>query len=162
MIEPSAPTAAFRAAMLAHDVPGLIATTTPDVVLHSPITDRLAFRGQAQLAALMAEVFEVIEEIRYVDDVGDARTRALTATARVGGVALEESVLVRLDAAGLVQEMTLFVRPMPALVTLAAALGPRLARRRGRVQGAVVTALTKPLALLVRGGERVAVGLSRP
>jgi hypothetical protein len=162
MIEPKAPTATFRAAMLARDVPGVLAATTPDVVLKSPITDRFSFRGHRQLAELMADVFVVIEDLHYTDDVGDARTRALTATGRVGDAALEESVLVRLDEAGLIEELTLFVRPMPALVALAAELGPRVARRRSRGRGAVVTAMMKPLAFVTRSGEGLGARLARP
>ncbi len=162
MIEPRAPTANFRAAMLAQDLPGLLATMAPGVVLNSPITDRFRFEGHDQLRELMGDVLVVIQDLRYLDDVGDDRTRSLRASGRVGRVVLQESVLVRLDEAGLIEELTLFVRPMPALVTLAAELGPRVARRRGRAQGAVVSALMKPLAFATRGGEGVAVGLAKP
>jgi hypothetical protein len=50
--------------------------------------------------------------------------------------------------------MRIFIRPMPGLAAVAAALGPRLARRRGRLRAAVVTAFTRPLVVLLSAGDR--------
>jgi ketosteroid isomerase-like protein len=47
-------TARYRTAAEAGDVDGVVATLAPDVVLHSPITDKLEFRGLATLSAALA------------------------------------------------------------------------------------------------------------
>ena len=57
----SATTRRFREAAEARDVDALLATLSEDVVLRSPITDRITFRGLAQLGELMQSVFATIE-----------------------------------------------------------------------------------------------------
>jgi hypothetical protein len=162
LLETDTPTAALRAAAERHDADAFIAALAPDVVLRSPITMSFAFQGHAQLRPLMEDVFSVVSDIRYTADVGDDRHRVLRAEARVGGQQIVESVVVTLDDDGLVSELELFVRPMPGLVALAAALGPRLARRRGRVRAAAVRAMIGPLAVMTGRGERLAAKLARP
>jgi hypothetical protein len=156
------PTAAFVEAAGAHDVPAVVALTTPDVVLRSPITTSFVFRGQEQLSRLLTDVFEVLPDQRYTGDVGDSRSRAIRGTATIHGMELNEVILAQVDEAGLVSSMELFMRPMPAVVALASELGPRMARRRGRVQGLAATAMLKPLAAMVRRGEGTGARLARP
>lgn len=156
------PTAAYRAAVDAGDVEALLACVTPDVTLKSPITDQFEFRGAAQLRDLMEDVFAVVGERRFHADLGDDRHRVLRASGRVRGIAVEESIHVTLGADGLIERIELFFRPLPGLTALAAALGPRVARRRGRAQGAVVAALMAPLAFMTRHGEKAGVRLARP
>ena len=56
---------------------------------------------------------------------------------------------------GLLDDVTIFVRPLPALAALFATLPPRVsARRRGRLTGAVALVATRPLALAVGGADR--------
>jgi hypothetical protein len=57
---------------------------------------------------------------------------ALFASARIGDVSLGEAQQIRLDDNGLLSEITLFMRPIPAMTALLRALGPRMARRQGR------------------------------
>ena len=61
MAAASATTRRFREAAEARDVDALLATLSEDVVLRSPITDRITFRGRAQLGELMQSVFATIE-----------------------------------------------------------------------------------------------------
>ncbi|WP_345712298.1 nuclear transport factor 2 family protein, partial [Kineococcus glutinatus] len=103
-----------------------------DVRLVSPITAQFTFQGRARVRVLFEEAFAVLQGITYTDQLLQERTAVLCATARIGGVRAQEVQLLRLDDAGLIREITLFVRPLPALTGLAAALGPRLARREGR------------------------------
>ena len=72
-------------------------------------------------------------------------------------------MLVTLDDDGLIAEMEeLAVRPMPGLMAVAAALGPRVARRRSRLRGIAVRALIGPLAFVATRGEGVSVKLAAP
>ena len=162
IIHDDAPSAAFVRASQAHDVPALMACTTPDVVLRSPITGSFAFRGREQVAAVMEDVYAVLADAVYDGDVGDGRTRALRGTATIGGLEVHEIVLLELDHEGLVESMEIFMRPMPALLAVAAALGPRVAARNGRARALATRMMIAPLAFATRHGERVGSSLARP
>ncbi|ADB49526.1 nuclear transport factor 2 family protein [Conexibacter woesei] len=161
-LDADTPTAAYRAAAEAGDVEAAVACVAPDVTLKSPITDSFAFHGRDQFRVLMEDVFAVLEDRRYVADVGDDRTRMLKGTGRVNGIAIEEAFLVTLNGDGLIERVELFVRPLPGLTALAAALGPRVARRRSRSRAIAVAAMIKPLAFMTRSGEGIGARLARP
>src|SRR5207247_9994390 len=123
------------------------------VVLRSPITDAFQFRGQAELRELMEAVFATIEQIRYYEDVGDARSRALFYRARVGSQPLEEACLVRLDDQARITELTLSFRPLRGLTRFTAGVTPRLARRHSRARAMLAAAGAGLLAFLAATGE---------
>lgn len=158
------PARAYRAAGEAHDLDALLATLSPGVVFHSPLSDRARFAGHDQVGELFTAVFSVLSDIRYHTDVGDDTTRMLGATARLGRQSLEESALLRFDDDGLVAEITMWIRPLPALTALMAALGPVMARSTGRPGlPLLVSAAVKPLATLTDLGDRTLVPLlTRP
>jgi hypothetical protein len=156
------PTTAYRQASERKDVAGMVACLAPDVVLVSPITDGFAFRGREQLRALLEDVMAVVDDVRYTTDVGDGSTRVLRLEARVGPQRLVEALLVELAPDGLITRMELFVRPLPGLTTLAAALGPRVARRRSPARALAVRAMIAPLAFATRHGEGLGARLARP
>ena len=139
---------------------GFVATLAPDVVLHSPITSSLDFDGVEAVRALMPHVLSVVDEIAYTDDVGDAQTRALFYTARIGAVDVEEATRVRLDDQARITDITIWFRPMPGLAALMARLGPRMADTPAKA--AAVRAMTAPLAAMTRQGDKVAVKLVKP
>jgi ketosteroid isomerase-like protein len=161
-IDTDTPTAAYRAAVEAGDLAALRACVAPDVTVKSPITDSFEFHGRDQFVALMEDVVAVIDERRFLADVGDAHHRVLKGAGRVRGVAIDEALFVTLDDDGLITRVELFVRPLPGLTTLAAALGPRVARRRSRARGVAVTAMISPLAFMTRSGEKLGARLARP
>ncbi|MFC4116061.1 nuclear transport factor 2 family protein [Nonomuraea zeae] len=154
------PALAYRQAGEAHDVDALVATLADDVVFHSPISDNAAFAGKEQVRELFSVVFSVLSGLRYHGDVGDERTRALTATARLGRQELHEAAVVEVGADGLIREVTMWIRPLPALTAMMAALGPGLARATGRPGlPLLVGAAVKPLAAMTRLGDRTLVPL---
>jgi hypothetical protein len=161
-VDPDSPLAAMRAAGEAGDAAAFAACAAPDVVVRSPITTSFAFRGRDQLRALMEDVFSVFDDLRYDGDEGSATSRTIHGFARLNGMEVHEAAIVTLDDGGLITEMELFIRPMPALVNLAAVLGPRVARRRGRARSVAVRALLAPLALATRKGEGIGARLARP
>jgi hypothetical protein len=149
-------TARYRRAMEAHDVDGVIATLAPDVVLHSPITDRAAFHGHDEMRELLRAIFATINDIGYVAEVGDARTRALFVRATINGQSSAEAIRIELNDQAQISEITAFVRPLPGLTALAAALGPRVvAGRHGRLRVSIARLLFAPLALATRLGDRL-------
>ncbi|NUP02646.1 MAG: nuclear transport factor 2 family protein [Nonomuraea sp.] len=154
------PAKAYRQAGEAHDVAALVATLADGVVFHSPLSERAGFEGRAQVGALFTAVFDVLSDLRYQSDTGDRSTRVLTATARVGRQKLHEAAQVAFDEEGLVREITMWIRPLPALTALMAALGPRLARRKGTPGlPLLVGAAVRPLAAMTRFGDRTIVPL---
>jgi len=156
------PLAAYCAAVEAGDLGRLRACLAPQVTLKSPITDRFEFVGVDQVLDVMADVFAVVSDRRLHEACGEGRERVLKGGGVVGGVALEESLHVRLGDDGRVERIELFIRPLPGLTALAAALGPRVARRRGPAQAVAVKAMMAPLAFATRHGERAGVRLARP
>jgi hypothetical protein len=156
------PLSAYRAAYDAHDVDALVATLRPDCRLVSPITDRFAFEGHQQLRNLFEDVLATVDEGAHVLDVGDDHTRAMKLVGRIGKQRFAETLLFTLDDDGLIAEIEIFVRPMPGLLTMAAALGPRVARRRGRMRALAVRLMMGPLARIARAGEPVGSTLAAP
>jgi SnoaL-like domain len=155
--------AAWRAAGEAGDARAAAGTLAADVEVISPLTEQFRFRGRDQVTEMLTAAFEVISDIRFHTEVGDGATRALFYRARVGRQPVEEAQLLRLDESGLIREITLFGRPLPALTAVMTAIGPRLlrAQRRPGLAG-VVGAATRPLAFLTRLGERRLVPLADP
>lgn len=162
MLALDTPTARYRAAAEAHDVDGMLACMAPGVVLSSPITDVFTFAGRDQLRLLLEDVFAVMDDVAYSVDAGDDRTRVLRLSARIGSQRLDEVMLVTLDGDGLIERFELFVRPLPGLTAMAAALGPRVARRRGRARALAARAMLAPLARMTRSGEGLGARLARP
>ncbi|MGW3341749.1 nuclear transport factor 2 family protein [Nonomuraea rubra] len=154
------PALAYRRAGEAHDLAALAATLSEDVVFHSPLSAAAEFRGKEQAVQLFSVVFDVLSDLRYHSDVGDDRTRALTATARLGDREIHEAAMVEVGEDGLLREITLWIRPLPALTALMAALGPGLARAAGRpAVSLLVAAAVKPLAAMTALGDRTLVPL---
>ncbi|WP_433126148.1 nuclear transport factor 2 family protein [Micromonospora sp. CA-240977] len=129
MNQPYPAVAAWRAAGEAGDAEAAVAALSPGVTLLSPITERFTFQGRQQVRDLLEVALAAIDGITYTDQVAEGRTVALFYEAQVGGRRLGEAQRLRLRADGLISEITLFIRPLPALTLLMTRLGPELARR---------------------------------
>jgi hypothetical protein len=162
MLAVDSPLAAYRAAATAQDTAGMLACLRPDVVLRSPITTRFSFSGHAQLGPLLDDVHAVVAPPTFRADAGDDRARLLILESRVGREPITELLSITLDDDGLIATMELAVRPMPGLLALAAALGPRVARRHSRTRAAAVKMMISPLALAATRGEGLASKLAAP
>jgi hypothetical protein len=122
---------AFRSAVEAGNLEGMLATFADDAVLHSPTTFK-PFEGRAAIAQLLAILFEVFEDFKYSDELeAEDGTRALIFNARVGDRNLQGLDLIRFDDSGLIRDLTVMVRPRSALEALLAEVAPRLAESRG-------------------------------
>ena len=150
----SAAVTALRAAGERGDADAVAELLAPDVVFHSPMTERVRFEGKDEVAALYRDIFAVVEDIDTTEPLVLGDTRAFSFRAHVRGVELEAMNLMRCNEQGQIVEFTVFIRPLPALATLFAALPPRVsARRRGRPRAAVATSLARPLAFVVRTAD---------
>ena len=146
----------YRRAAEAGDVAGVVATLAPNVVFHSPITERISFNGHAEMHELLGAVFATVSNVRYFADVGDDRTRVLFDRLDVNGVEMEQAHRLSLNERGEIEEITVFFRPLPGLAALTCALGPRVAEaRHGRARGAIARVLLAPLGLFTSIGDRL-------
>jgi hypothetical protein len=142
---------ALRAAGESGDADAVAELLAPDVVFHSPMTARIRFEGKEEVAALHRDIFAVLEDLDTTEPLALGDTRSFSFRARVRGAELEAINLVRFNEQGQIVEFKVFARPLPSLATLFAALPPRVsARRRGRLRGALVAFLTRPLAFALR------------
>jgi hypothetical protein len=132
----------WRAAGEARDAAAAMAALTEDVRLISPITEQFEFRGRAQLGQLLEVALGAIDSITYTDQVAQGATVALFYEGTIRGTRIHEAQRLRLTPDGLICEITLYVRPLPALTRLMSRLGPELARRNGQPGLARVIPLT--------------------
>lgn len=145
---------ALRLAAECADADAVAELLAPDVVFHSPMTERIRFEGKDEVAALHRDIFAVLEGIATTEPLMRGDAGAFSFRARVGRVELEAMNLVRCDEQGRIVECTVFVRPLPGLAALFAALPPRVSRRRrGPLRSAVATSLARPLAFAVRTAD---------
>ena len=116
----------FRAGVEARDHAAMVATLADDVVLHSPVTFR-AFEGRDATAYVLAGVMRVFTNFRYTDQLaaGDG-VHTLVFRADVGEREVEGIDLVRINAGDLIDDLTVFVRPLSGLNALAARMAEEL------------------------------------
>jgi hypothetical protein len=152
----------LRVAFEARDLDGVAEALAADVVLHSPVTSSFRFVGKDEVTALLGIIREVFEDLHYLDEFGEDGSRVLVFRARVSGQQLEGTDILRLDEQGRVCEIRVFIRPLPGLTALTAALAPRLARHMGRARSAAVAGMVRPIAAITRLGDvpgsRLAMG----
>jgi hypothetical protein len=106
---------AFRRAAETKDLDLLRETLAEDVVLHSPILFK-GFEGREMTMVVLANVIEVFEDFRYLDEVHGDGTVVLRFAAKVDGRFEIEGVdYLTLDADGRVTDLTVFLRPQKAV-----------------------------------------------
>ena len=115
----------FRAAVEARDHDAMVATLAPNCQLFSPVAFK-PFDGREAVAELFWNLFEVFEDFSYVDELEGDDSHALIFRARVGDKAVHGLDHLRFDADGLIDEFTVMIRPLSALVAMGEAMGPRV------------------------------------
>jgi hypothetical protein len=117
---------AFRAAVEARDLDAVTATLASDVVLHSPVAFR-PYAGRETVGTLLRLISETFEDLRYTDELhGPDGVQALVFRTRVGEREIEGVDLLRLDADGLVADLTAVLRPLSGVIALAQAIAPKV------------------------------------
>jgi hypothetical protein len=105
----------FRRAAETKDLDLLRETLTEEVVLHSPILFK-GFEGREMSMMVLANVIQVFEDFRYLDEVHGDGTVVLRFAAKVDGKFEIEGIdYLTLDAEGRVTELTVFLRPQKAV-----------------------------------------------
>ena len=118
----------FRAAIEARDLDAAVALVREDVVFRSPVVFT-PYEGREALRQILAAVIDVFEDFRYTREIGadGAADHALVFEARVGDKQVQGCDFIHVDADGVIDEFTVMVRPLQAMLALAEAMKARLA-----------------------------------
>jgi hypothetical protein len=113
----------FRKAVEQRDPEAIAATLADNVVFRSPVAFR-PYEGKAITAAILRGVLRVFEDFHYVRELSsdDHRDHALVFRTRVGDTTVEGCDFLHLDDSGLIDELTVMVRPLSAAQALAGAM----------------------------------------
>jgi hypothetical protein len=117
----------FRAAVEARDFEGAVALLAEDVVFRSPVVFR-PYQGRDTVAAILLAVSQVFEDFRYEREIGaeGGRDHALVFKARVGEREIHGCDLLHTDEHGLIDDLTVMVRPLSAALALGEAMKAQL------------------------------------
>lgn len=126
------PTHPFRTAVEAWDHDAIDALLAEDVTFRSPVVHGPS-SGRETVGALLRVVATVFEDFRYERGIGDdgPGDHVLVFHARVGDREVQGIDLLHTREDGLVDELTVMVRPMSGAVALAEAMKARLAAAGG-------------------------------
>jgi SnoaL-like domain len=117
---------AFRSAVEAGDADALLATLAPEVRFSSPAVFR-PYEGRAAVAPLLRAVTTVLSPtIHYTWEVRDPERAVLGFIAQAGDKELEGVDIVTWGDDGLIQTLTVMIRPLSGLVTLRDAIADQL------------------------------------
>ncbi|OMC56249.1 hypothetical protein A5747_09390 [Mycobacterium sp. IS-836] len=100
------------------------------------------------VADILAILLYAVDDLTIHEEFGDSSTTVLIGGFTVQGVSGEATWVLRLDNTGKVRTLAWQARPFAVAVRLSEAFGHGLARRRGGVFPAIVSA-GRPLARLV-------------
>ncbi len=148
--------------MEARDHGAVMESFAENAVLRSPFTDNLAFEGRDQLDKLITVILAVLQDLTYTDELPGDRAAVLIGHARVDGLRIQFCDYLKLRDDGLIEEMTVFFRPLPATTAAMRQIGGGLGRRRSKLRGRLINTMTAPLALMTRAGDRLGVRLLQP
>jgi hypothetical protein len=117
----------FRAAVEAQDVDAAVALFADDATLDSPVAFR-PFVGIDAVTVVLHAISETFEDFRYTGEFANAeeRTHALIFEARVGERSVQGLDLIRMDSEGLIDNLTVMIRPMSGLIALADAMSAKV------------------------------------
>ncbi|WP_435246773.1 nuclear transport factor 2 family protein [Streptomyces sp. NRRL F-5630] len=120
---------AFRAAVEARDMAAVEALLAEDVVFTSPVVHK-PYHGKAITAAILRGVLRVFEDFRYVRELeeADGAHHALVFATRVGDRELTGCDFLHVNEDGLIDELTVMVRPLSGAQALAEAMGAQFER----------------------------------
>src|SRR3990170_4822534 len=110
----STATTILRAAAERGNADAVAELLAPDVVFHSPMTDRVPFEGREEVAALHRDIFAVLEGLETTEPLALGDSRSFSFRARVRGVELEAHVLLHVNEQGQIDKLKIFIRPLPA------------------------------------------------
>jgi hypothetical protein len=119
----------FRRAVEARDEEAIAALLAEDVVFTSPVAFT-PYPGKATTAAILRAVLRVFEDFHYVREITDVdgRDSALIFKAVVSGKQVNGCDFIHVDDEGLIDDLTVMVRPLSAAVAVSEAMGAQFDR----------------------------------
>ena len=121
----------FRAAIEAGEISTIGKLFTDDVVLHSPVAHR-PYTGRDLVATIVAAVAKVLDGFHFENEIGAGTgEHALRFRAMVDGLQIQGCDFVHTRDDGLIDELTVMVRPLKAATLLAEKMTAGL-ENRGR------------------------------
>lgn len=97
----------------------------PEAVLHSPVLHS-PFVGRPTVAPLLALLRACFSNVRFTDELRGEGTIALVFRADISGRQAEGTQVLRLDDAGRIVDLTVFLRPIRAGLALSELMGPKI------------------------------------
>ena len=121
----------FRSAIETGDIDRALELFSPEVVFNSPVVFR-PYHGRDALAVILRTVARVFQDFRYEREIGaaGASDHALVFRARVGDRELRGCDFLHTGPDGLIDELTVMVRPRSAMLALAEAMQAELLATR--------------------------------
>jgi hypothetical protein len=150
----------YRLAWQTRDLDAWADALAPDVVMNSPVF-RAPFEGRDAAVELFGVLFDALGPVTITHEFADGDSRVFFWHADIGGRDVAGLDLIRSDEHGEICEITVLIRPLVGIAVFAAAVGPPLAAKRGRLRGLVVRLLTAPLTLMFAVIDRVASRLTQ-
>jgi SnoaL-like protein len=117
----------FRSAVEKGDTNGLLELCSPEVVFNSPIVFR-PYHGREALSVIFRAVMRVVEDFHYEREIGGegSSDHALLFRARVGDRELHGCDFLHTGQDGLIDELTVMVRPRSAALAFAEAMNAEI------------------------------------
>ena len=115
--------APFRTAVETGDIDRVLALVSPDVVFNRPVVYP-PYHGREVLGVILRAVMRVFEDFHYEREIGaeGASDHALLFRARVGHRELQGCDFLHIGRDGLIEELSVMVRPRSAALALAVAM----------------------------------------
>ena len=125
---------ALREALESKDAATATTLLADDVVFRSPAV-HTPYEGKVATSLILHAVSRVFEDFRYTRVVSTGDDHVLVFEARVGELDVEGVDLLHVDAAGLVDDFRVMIRPLKALHAVVDAMAraiPEVMRELGR------------------------------
>ena len=120
---------AFRTAIESADLDTIASVLSPDVTFRSPAVHK-PYAGREATLFILAGVLQVFEDFRYVASVSEGSDEVLRFEARVGDRNIDGVDIVSYDESGLVNELTVMIRPLSGLTAVQQAMALALSSRQ--------------------------------
>jgi SnoaL-like domain len=127
----------FRQAIEARDTAAIEALLADNVVFTSPVAYQ-PYPGKALTAAIVRGAGRVFEDFQYVREISsaDGRDHAFVFEAKVNGRQVQGCDFLHLDDNGLIDDLTVMVRPLSGATALAEAMGAQFDQIKREALGA--------------------------
>jgi hypothetical protein len=116
---------AMQEAFLARDFSHASDRLADEVVLHSPVLEQ-PWRGRTRVEQLGPAMVAIFEDVAFGPVVVDGDRAYLSFTGRCEGVDTQALETLDVDADGRIAALTIYIRPLPALLAVARGMQARI------------------------------------